>query len=139
VSVKNKFSVGFKQIDMNLEQINEIIANYDKLYALAESKIEVIEKLDSQYNTARGIEEISFDGDVVWVKCDDSCKGCYDSLSFTFPIAWLSKTDAELEELVVIQRELKSEKERKAKEKEKKEAEQRELEQYQRLKAKFEQ
>jgi len=64
-------------------------------------------------------------------------------LSFTFPIAWLSKTDAELEELVVIQRELKAEKERKAKEekqlKEKKELEQRELEQYKRLKAKFEQ
>lgn len=128
---------------MNLEQINEIIANYDKLYALAKYKIEVIEKFDSQYNTARGIEEISFDGDVVWVKCDDSCRGCYDSLSFTFPIAWLSKTDAELEEFVVIQRELKAEKERKAKEekqlKEKKEAEQRELEQYKRLKAKFEQ
>ncbi len=127
---------------MNLEQINEIITNYDKLYALAKSKIKVIEKLDSQYNTARGIEEISFDGDSVWVMCDDSCMGCCDSLSFTFPIVWLSKTDAELEELVVIARELKMEKERKAKKekklKEKKEAEQRELEQYQRLKAKFE-
>ena len=128
---------------MNLEQINEIITNYDKLYALAKSKIEVIEKLDSQYNTARGIEDISFYDDVVSVTCDDTCMGCYDSLSFAFPIAWLSKTDAELEELVVIQREFKAEKERKRKEekqlKEKKEAEQRELEQYQRLKAKFEQ
>ena len=128
---------------MNLEQINEIIANYDKLYALAKSKIEVIEKLDSQYNTARGIEDISFYDDVVGVTCDDTCMGCYDSLSFTFPIVWLSKTDAELWELVVVQREFKVEKERKAKEekqlKEKKEAEQRELEQYQRLKAKFEQ
>lgn len=127
---------------MNLKQIKEIITNYDKLYALAESKIKVIEKLDSQYNTARGVEEISFDGDVVWVKCDDSCRGYYSSLSFTFPIDWLSKTDAELEELVVIARELKLEKERKAKEekqlKEKKEAEKRELEQYQKLKAKFE-
>lgn len=128
---------------MNLEQINNIIRDYDKLVALAKSKIEVIERLDYQYNTARGIEEISFDGDVVWVKCDDSCRGCYDSLSFTFPIAWLSKTDDELNELVVTARELKAKKERKAKEekqlKEKKEAEQRELEQYQRLKAKFEQ
>ncbi len=127
---------------MNLEQIEEIITNYDKLLDLTKSKIGVMEKLDPQYNTARGIEEISFDGDVVCVKCDDSCRGCYDSLSFTFPIAWLSKTDEELGELIMIQRELKAEKERKAKEekqfKEKKEAEQRELEQYQKLKAKFE-
>ena len=127
---------------MNIEYINEIIANYDKLYALAEYKIKVIEQLDDQYHTARGIEKISFDGDIVWVQCDDSCRGCYDSLSFEFPIAWLSKTDAELEELVVIERELKAEKKRKDKEekqlKEKKESEQRELEQYQRLKAKFE-
>lgn len=127
---------------MNLEKINSIISDYNELFALAKSKIKVIEKLDNQYNTARGIEEISFDGDVVWVKCDISYRGCYDSLWFTFPIAWLSKTDAELEELVVIARELKAEKERKAKEekelKENKEKEQREFEQYQKLKEKFE-
>lgn len=102
---------------MNIEQINEIIANYDKLCALAKSKIEVIEKFDSQYNTARGIEEITFYGDVVWVKRDDSCRGCYNSSLFTFPIAWLSKTDAELEDIVVIQRELKQKKNAKQKRK----------------------
>ena len=67
---------------MNLEQINELIINYNKLIDLAKSKIKVIEGIDSQYNTARGIEEISFDIDAktVYVKCDDSCRGCYDSL-----------------------------------------------------------
>jgi hypothetical protein len=128
---------------MNIEEINGIISNYDKLVALTESKIKVIEKLDKQYNTARGIEEISFVMDDVLVKCDDSCRGCYDSSFFTFPIVWLSKTDAEVEELVITAKELKDEKERKVKKekqlKEKKEVEQRELEQYKRLKAKFEQ
>lgn len=127
---------------MNLEQIKEIIYNYEKLYELASEKIKIIEKLDAEYTTSRGIEDISFYDDVVSVTCDDTCRGCYDTRYFNFPIAWLSKTDAELEELVVVQKELKAEKERKRKEekqlKEKKEAEQRELEQYQRLKAKFE-
>jgi hypothetical protein len=126
---------------MNIEQINKIITNYDKLYILAKSKIKVLQQLDHQYNTARGIDEISFDEGKVYVKCDDSFRGCYDCLLFNFPITWLSKTDSELEELVVTARELKAEEERKAKEekqlKEKKESEQRELEQYQRLKAKF--
>lgn len=128
---------------MELKEIKEIVNNYEKLYQLATEKIKVIEKLDSEYTTSRGIEDISFYDAVVSVTCDDTCMGCYDTRSFNFPIAWLSKTDAELEEIVAIHRELKAEKERKAKEekqlKEKKEAEQRELEQYKRLKAKFEQ
>ena len=128
---------------MKLEEIKEIIHNYKKLYELATEKIKVIEKLDAEYTTSRGIEDISFCDDVVIVICNDTRMGCYDTRYFNFPIDWLSKTDAELEELVVIQRELKAEKERKAKEekqlKEKKESEQREFEQYQRLKAKFEQ
>jgi predicted Fe-S protein YdhL (DUF1289 family) len=128
---------------MELKEIKEIVNNYEKLYQLATEKIKVIEKLDSEYTTSRGIEDISFYDDVVSVTCDDTCLGCYDTRSFNFPIAWLSKTDAELEEIVAIHRELKAEKERKAKEekqlKKKKEAEQREFEQYKRLRAKFEQ
>jgi len=129
---------------MNLEEINEIIANYDKLNSLTESKIKIMERLDSKYHTAKGIEEISFsmdEGDV-WVECDNSCRGSYDSSSFSFPIAWLAKTDAELAELIVKEKELNEEKVRKIKEekelKEKKETEERELKQYQKLKAKFE-
>lgn len=124
---------------MELKEIKEIVNNYEKLCQLATEKIKVIEKLDSKYTTSRGIEDISFYDDVVSVTCDDTCMGCYDNLYFEFPIVWLSKTDDELKELVVIQRE----KERKAKEekqlKDEQEAEQRELEQYKRLKAKFEQ
>ena len=127
---------------MNLEQINEIIANYNMLYDLAKSKIEVIEKLDKQYNTGDFIQRILFDYDEVFVECDNTCIGCYDTISFTFPIAWLTKTDAELEEIVIIEKELNAEKERKAKEEkqleQKKIIEQKELEEYQRLKAKYE-
>lgn len=128
---------------MNLEQINEIITNYKKLLALTESKIKILENLDSQYNTARYIEEITFEDNFVNVKCNASCRGYYDTQYFSFPILWLTKTDEELEELIVTERELRKEKERKEKEenrlKEEKEVEQREFEQYQRLKFKFEQ
>lgn len=128
---------------MELKEIKEIVNNYEKLCQLAIEKIKVIEKLDSEYNTSRGVEDISFCDDVVSVTCDDTCMGCYDTRTFSFPIAWLAKTDVELEEIVMIDRKLKEENERKAKEekqlKEKKEAEEREVEQYKRLKAKFEQ
>lgn len=127
---------------MNLEQINEIIANYNMLYDLAISKIKILEKLDKQYNTGNCIEDISFYDDDVLVNCDDSRCGYYDTLSFTFPIIWLTKADAELEELVLIEKELNAEKERIEKEEkqleDKKKIEQKELEEYQRLKAKFE-
>lgn len=127
---------------MKLEQIKDIIDNYEKLNQLASLKIEVLEKLDSSYSTLRGIENISFYDDVVRVSCDNSFRSCYDTHSFFFPIIWLSKTDAELEEIVIIQKELNAENKRKLKEekelKEKQEKEQRQLEQYQLLKAKFE-
>ena len=128
---------------MNLEQIKETIANYNILYNLATSKIKVLEKLDRQYRTGNYIEKIRFHKDEVSVYiCDDSFMGCYDTTSFTFPIAWLTKTDAELEEIVIIEKELNAEKERKAKEEkqleQKKIIEQKELEEYQRLKAKYE-
>lgn len=119
---------------MNLEKINEIINNYNKLQSLVETKIEFIKKLNSQYSTKKGIEEISFDEENVLVKCDDSCRGCYSYFLFTFPIIWLSKPDDELEKLVVTQKELKEEEERKIKEekqlKEKELAKQKELEQH---------
>lgn len=128
---------------MELKEIKEVVNNYEKLYQLATEKIKVIERLDPEYTTSSGIEDISFYDDVVRVTCNDTYMGCYDTRSFSFPIAWLAKTDTELEEIVVILRELKAEYERKAKLekqlKEKKESKQRELEQYKRLKAKFEQ
>jgi hypothetical protein len=127
---------------MNLQQIQNTINDYDKLIDLAKSKIKVIENLDDKYTAARGIEEISFEEDIVSVRCDDTVCGCYESYNFSFPLEWLSKTDDELKELVVKEREIRLEKQRKAEEeKQKQDAEkyeELEKEQYLRLKAKYE-
>ncbi len=127
---------------MNIEQIKKIIQDYEELEKLTIFKIKVIESLDNKYNTSRGIENISFYGDDISVTCNDTCMGCYDSLSFNFPLNWLSKTDSELGEIVIMEKELRVERERKLMEErilnEKKRSEERELEQYKKLKSKFE-
>jgi hypothetical protein len=127
----------------NLEQIKEVINNYDKLIALAETKIKIMEEIDNKYNTARGIESIDFYSDSdVSVSCDDSCRGCYDSLSFSFPLIYLSLSDDELKSVVEQNKVKRIEEERLKKEqkelKEQNEKEQRDLEQYKKLKEKFE-
>lgn len=127
---------------MNIQQIKEIISNYNKLHELAKSKINVIGNLDRLYSTARGIEQISFDDETVYVVCDDSCMGDHDHYYFNFPVDWLSKTDEELVEIVTASREARLQAERKVKEdrelQRKKEVEQQELEQLRKLKQKYE-
>jgi hypothetical protein len=127
----------------NLEQIKEVISNYGKLIELAESKIKIMEEIDNKYNTAKGIERVNFYGDSdVSVSCDDSCMGCYDSLSFSFPLSYLSLRDDELKVVVEQDKAKRIEQEKQKKEqkqiKEQEDKEQRELEQYKKLKDKFE-
>ncbi len=128
---------------MNSDQINETISNYDKLIALAKDKIKILEKADTKYSTLRGIETITFEDDKVWVKCDDSCRGSYDSHYFDFPISFLSLSDTELTNEVTLAKELKLENDRKIVEEKKiKNAEiqeEKDLILYNKLKAKFEQ
>lgn len=127
---------------MNLEQINDVINNYDKLVELVHEKIKILEESDNKYNTAKGIESTSFGDGVVYVTCDDTCMGCYDYFSFSFPLNFLTLSDDDLKKVVEQEKKDRIEKERvekeKKKQKEKIESEQRELEQYQKLKAKFE-
>jgi len=126
-----------------LEQIKKVITDYDKLVVLAKYKTKIMEELDDKFNTARGIEKISFDGEgLVYVTCDDSCRGCYDSKSFSFPLYYLSLNDGELKS-VVEKEKIKRVEEEQAKKKqnelkEQQEKENLELQQYQRLKKKFE-
>ena len=125
-----------------LEEIKEVINNYDKLIVLAKAKIKIMKEIDSNYNTAKGIEEISFDDEIVYVQCDNSCRGCYDSMDFSFPLNYLSLNDDELKKSVEQEKtnrlaEEAAEKERK-KLKEEQDKEKREFEQYQKLKEKFE-
>ena len=102
-----------------------------------------MEELDNQFNTARGIEDISFDEEgSVYVRCDDSCRGCYDSTSFSFPLNYLSLNDDELKSVIEQAKAKRIEEERVKKEqkelKEQQDKEKRELEQYKKLKEKFE-
>lgn len=128
---------------MNKEQIEEIISNYSKLNALAKSKIKLIEEIDSQYDTARGIEDIEIDLHEVCVRCNDSCRGHYDYFIYTFPTEWLSKSDSELQEIVLNEKKLREERELRKKEEkrleENRKKEQMELELYEKLKVKFNQ
>ena len=128
-------------MNLNLNEIREIVENYNRLYELAKAKIAIMGPLDSTYNTARGITDISFEESVVSVTCDDSSRGCYDELWFEFPIEWLSKDDEELKRVVETERDRRREEERLQKElkdnQAKLAAEEREKQEYQRLKAKF--
>lgn len=126
---------------MNIEEIKEVISNHEKLYEVATDKIAFISKLDPEYNTGRGIEDISFYEYSVSVICNDTCTGCHDTHSFSFPTIWLTKTDSELEEIVVAEKELREEKSRQLKEQteleNKRKKDEQDLKEYNRLKSKF--
>jgi len=125
-----------------LEQINEVIKNYNDLQALVEEKVAILEIIDNKYNTAKGIEEIKFEDDNVYVTCDNTCMGCYDSLSFSFPLVYLTLSDEKLKEVAKADMLNRIEKQRIENEqkdlKEKQKTEEYEKEQYLKLKAKFE-
>lgn len=124
---------------MREEQIINTIEQYHTLLEYTEKVINRLEALSPKlYTTSRGVEKIQFDKHLVWVTCDDTCRGCYDSYSFSFPISYLSMTDEQL--LLEIEKTLISIEKNKAEIKERKEKEQRdyEREQYEKLKAKYE-
>jgi hypothetical protein len=127
---------------MNIEEINEVIAKYDKLIELANAKAKFLEGLDDKYHTSRRIEDISLYDGIVDVTCDNSFRGCHDTIHFSFPVAWLTKTDDELIELVIAEKKRREENARKVQEekqlREKEEKEKREREKYEQLKKKFE-
>lgn len=127
----------------NLESVRQVIALYLRILEQAKSQITILEKLDyEKYSTFRGIEEITFNDGLVNVKCDDTCRGCYDTHYFDFPLEWMDKSEEELSIILKEAREKEEETKRKAQEekkaKEEKEREQREMETYLRLKEKFE-
>lgn len=126
---------------MKVDEIRETLINYYKLVELAKCKINVLCLTDDKYNTAKGVTDISFYGDIVSVTCDDSSMGYYDSLSFNFPLIYLSIDDVELHKVVLEEKENRLEKERIEKEKQKlkeeNDKELREKEYYEKLKIKF--
>lgn len=124
---------------MNIKQINEIVSNYKNLIELVEEKIDVIECADSKrYCTGRYIDSIKFVDNFVEVTSFNSFGNERDFQYFTFPTEWLIKTDVELKEIVVQQKEEREREEQIQIENIAKKVEQKEFEQYQLLKAKFE-
>lgn len=128
---------------MNIEQINKILSDYDVLIDLVKSKVVVLEMIDrSEYDTVRGIDKIQFEGESVYVTCDDTSWGCADYSYFEFPIIWLAKTDEELVEIVENNKKVRLETQRikqaEIDEKVQLENQKREINEYNRLKAKFE-
>ena len=128
---------------MKAEKIQQIIEDYN---ALEDHTLKVINKLgmlDSKmYSIKRGIDNITFDKKEIGVECDYSWGGDRDTHYFYFPTSFLSMTDKQLEQAVVVEKEKREEEERKKKQQIEKELrlkqEQQERLQYEKLKKKFE-
>lgn len=86
----------------NLQQIKDVIASYVKLEALVRDKVKIMNQVDDAYATARGIEAISFEDDIVNVRCDDSFMGILDHYHFDFPVAYLALRDDALKEVCLV-------------------------------------
>jgi len=85
----------------NLKQIKSTLKDYEEIISLAKEKIKILEEIyPSMFNTAKGIEDINFYDETVHVTCDDSCRGCYDSTSFKFPLNYLTLSDNDLRYVV---------------------------------------
>jgi hypothetical protein len=131
---------------MDIEEIYSILDKYNDLLEITYNTIHKLEKIHfAKYNTARGIENIEFNDikNIIYVTCDDSFRECYDTMSFSFPMEWLTKSELELTELVTKELELDAEIKRVKKiqkeEEEKRRKEENDLAEYNRLKTKFEQ
>ena len=126
-----------------INEINEAINSYEGLLTLTKKTIDVLEYHDKDlYGTNDQIERIDFDSpEEVCVKYNGGDRYDIDYDYFSFPLEWLTKTDEELKEIVITQKKLRLEEERK-KNKERlsdynKIVEQREREIYNKLKVKY--
>jgi hypothetical protein len=124
-----------------IDQINDILINYDNLINHIDDTIKIMKEIDAFYNTHRGIKDIHFDNSYVTVVCDDSFDGYYDTIQFSFPKNYLTLSVFELKDIVLKDKIIREEKERIKKENDeneiKKIKEQKELELYKKLKEKF--
>lgn len=127
---------------MTIESINLIIENYTKLNNLVKDKVKILQANDSDmYNIMHGINDISFEDQLVYCTCDYGISGDLEVYTFSFPIEWLSLDDIQLKNVI-----LNNKQDRLLRTKEEMETtdiqrlldlEQQELETYERLKAKF--
>ena len=127
---------------MKQEEIKSIMGVYENLIEFVKAKAKVLSGTNSKYCIYKGINSIYFEDDKVYVECDDSTCGTYETSTFSFPIEWLSMEDSELVSHVLGERkrELKRIAEITAERllKVEKQKEQSQFELYKQLKAKFE-
>jgi hypothetical protein len=128
---------------MNLERINQIVEDYQKLEERIKETFSKLCNIDNKtYHSHRGITQIFIEETSIDITCDDSWGGCTDYAYYSFPIEWLTLDDVELENVVeakkIEREELKRKLEEEKKEKEKLEREEREYQKYLSLKKKFE-
>jgi hypothetical protein len=128
---------------MNLERINQIVEDYQKLEERIKETFSKLCELDSSvYSLHRGIEQIYIERNSVDITCDSSWGGCTDYAYYSFPIQWLTFDDTQLENVVnakkIEREELKRKLEEEKKETERLEREEREYQKYLSLKKKFE-
>jgi hypothetical protein len=127
---------------MKLEEIKSIMGVYENLIEFVKAKAKVLSNTHPKYCIYKGINSIYFEDDKVYVECDDSTYGSYETSTFSFPIEWLSMEDSELVSYVLDEHQsrLKRIAEANAAKilKEEKQREQSQFELYKQLKAKFE-
>lgn len=126
---------------MNSKEARKIIKDYENLYDLIEGKFSLICETDNHYKYARGIEEIEFHEDKIFIICDNSFSGVCDFVYNEIPFDLVFLDDDTLKETVLrLKKEREEANERKEKEKlveeeKAKEAKQRAM--YEILKSKF--
>ena len=124
---------------MTQAEIQKTITDYDTLIDLVNALAKKLQDIDyAKYNNARGITDIEFGGDIVYVTCDDTCMGCSDYLSFSFPLEFLWLDDTTVEARVIADKIRRAELAHQKKEIANLERRSHELAEYIRLKAKFE-
>ncbi len=128
---------------MNLERINQIVEDYQKLEEMVKETFSKLCNIDNKtYHSHRGIIQIFIEETSIDITFDASWGGSVDYAYYSFPIEWLTLDDVELEKVVIAKKiereELKQKLEEEKKEKEKLEREEREYQKYLSLKKKFE-
>lgn len=123
---------------MKKEIILQIINEYKELYSYAEKFSKFLSTLSNKYDNYRGVENIIFDGNEVVVTVDDTCRGCWSTHSFSFPMEWLSMTEDEVKNQIEILNRVEENRKIEDLEKKKQKEEIHEYNKYLLLKSKFE-
>lgn len=129
---------------MNIEEINNILSDYQKLINRVEEIVTLLNKLKiaEKFKSLPFIEKIYFDNELINVHSQDYYGGQTDDRSIELPIIFLTMSDNEISDYVYLEskkiEEEKAEQKRKLLEKTQQDKDKKDFEEYQRLRSKFE-